>query len=56
MDELLDLIYETGNHRLDYVVGYVLGLSEGLLCGRTNPPAQIQAECASTSADAIGNS
>jgi len=41
-DELLDLLYETGNYGLDFVVGYVLGYGEGLLCGRVWPPARIQ--------------
>lgn len=40
-DELLDLVVETGNYGLDYVVGYVLGYSEGLLSGRTYPPASV---------------
>jgi hypothetical protein len=41
-DDLQDLFAETGNHGLDFITGYVLGLSEGLLCGRTNPPARVQ--------------
>lgn len=46
-DELLDLLYETGNYGLEYVVGYVLGYSEGL-CGRTFfPPAKGQVSCSS---------
>ena len=39
-DDLLDLLYETGNHGIDFVVGYTLGLCEGLLCGRIWPPMQ----------------
>ncbi len=42
-DDLLDLVYETGNHGLDFVTGYVLGYSEGLLCGRTVPPVRREA-------------
>ncbi len=55
-DELLDLVVELGNHGLDFVTGYVLGESEGLLCGRTTPPARRQVECAFVSAGSGGNS
>lgn len=41
-DDLLDLVYELGNHGLDFVTGYVLGYAEGLLCGRTFPPARVR--------------
>ena len=43
-DELTDLCYEAGNHGLDFIAGYMLGLSEGLLCGRLIPPAKVQVE------------
>ncbi len=36
-DDLLDLVHETGNHGLDFIMEYVLGYSEGLLCGRVIP-------------------
>ncbi len=54
-DEVLDVLYEAGNHALDYVVGYLFGLCEGLLCGRTNPPARIQGEHASASIEVARN-
>jgi len=43
-DALLDLLHEAGNHGIDFVAGYVLGYSEGLLCGLTFPPARLQTE------------
>ncbi len=55
-DELLDLFYELGNHRIDYAIGYVLGLCEGLLYGRTNAPDLIQRESTSVSVGAIEKS
>ena len=42
IDELLDLMVETGNYGLDFVVGYVLGYSEGLLSGRQRHPARVR--------------
>lgn len=55
-DELLDLFTEAGNHGMEFVVGYTLGLCEGLLCGRINPPVRIQAEHASASSGLGENS
>ncbi len=48
-DELLDLVAEGGNYGLNFVMGYVLGLCEGVLSGRTHTPARIQAEDTSVS-------
>jgi len=56
VDELLDLMYETGTHGIDFLTGYVLGYSEGLLCGRLVPPARVQTERCSTSVGSGENS